>query len=88
MRWPHLPRVSAFKNRLKGQSRVPYEREGLADLATGGAPEGLPAFFRQWQDGTSSSLRIGRDRFSVLPAAQEAVEDERLAPPLVQAAAG
>jgi hypothetical protein len=42
----------------------------------------------KWQDGTSSSLRIGRDRFSVLPAAQEAVEDERLAPPLVQAAAG
>jgi hypothetical protein len=33
----------------------------------------------RWQDGASSTLRIGRDRFSVRPAAKDAVEDERAA---------
>jgi hypothetical protein len=42
----------------------------------------------KWRDGSSSCLRIGRDCFSIRAAAQDAVEDERAAPPLVQAAAG
>jgi hypothetical protein len=37
----------------------------------------------KWQDGTSSSLRIGRDGFSIRPAEQEAEarKEETAAPP-------
>ena len=37
----------------------------------------------KWQDGTSSSLRVGRDRFAIRPAEQEADarKQETTAPP-------